>query len=228
MIQAQVISAFLLPAPADVWRSFWLGLLDAQQLPAEALVTLEESLGGFALGALVALPVGYGVARSRLLGRMLQPYIAASQAVPAVALAPLLVLWLPYGLPPVVALCALIIFFPAVVNTVLGVRGLDRDIVDAARVSGAGRWALVRYIELPLALPSILAGLRTSLTLSITGAVVGEFASGGVGLGGALLTAQADHDAPLVFATLLMLGLLAAAYYGGARLVERRFSYLEA
>jgi NitT/TauT family transport system permease protein len=225
--QEGIVSSFLLPAPADVWRTFWAALLDPQELPAQVLTTLEESIGGFAIGVVIALPVGYGIARSRLLARMSQPYIAASQAMPAVALAPLLVLWLPLGLPPVIALCALIIFFPVVVNTALGIRGLDRDVLDAARVAGAGRWALARYIELPLALPSILAGLRTSLTLSITGAVVGEFVVGGVGLGGALVTAQADNDAPLVFATLLMLGLLAAILYGLARVAERRLSYLE-
>jgi NitT/TauT family transport system permease protein len=85
----------------------------------------------------------------------------------------------------------------------------------------------VRYIELPLAMPSILAGLRTSLTLSITGAVVGEFVVGGVGLGGSLVSAQANGDPALVFATLAMLGVLATVLYGSARLSERRLSYLE-
>ncbi|MBF6591973.1 MAG: ABC transporter permease [Ktedonobacterales bacterium] len=225
--QARVVSTFLLPTPAEVARTFWSALVDGSRLPTEALVTLEESLGGFVIGTLTGIPVGYGIARSPLLARTFQPYLAASQAVPAVALAPLLVLWLPFGLPPVIALCALIIFFPIVVNTALGIRGLDRDVLDAARVEGAGRWARLRSIEFPLALPSILAGLRTSLTLSITGAVVGEFVVGGVGLGGSLVTAQANNDPPLVFATLLMLGILAATLYGVARLVERRLSYLE-
>lgn len=228
LIAARAVSPFLLPAPLDVARAFWYALTDPRQLPSEALTTLQESLGGFALGTLVAVPVGYAIARSRLLARILQPYLAASQALPAVALAPLLVLWLPYGLPPVIALCALIIFFPTVVNTALGIRGLDRDVLDAARVEGAGWWARARHIEIPLALPSILAGLRTSLTLSITGAVVGEFVVGGEGLGGALVTAQAHIDSPLVFATLVMLAALAALLYGVARLAERRFSYLEA
>jgi NitT/TauT family transport system permease protein len=225
--QAGLVYTILLPPPADVWRTFWAELLAPKGLLAQAIVTLEESLGGFVIGVLVALPVGYGIARSPFLARMLQPYIAASQAMPAVALAPLLVLWLPLGLPPVIALCALIIFFPIVVNTALGIRGLDPDLIDAARVAGAGRWARVRYIELPLALPSILAGLRTSLTLSITGAVVGEFVVGGVGLGGSLVSAQANGNPALVFATLVMLGVLAAVLYGVARLSERRLSYLE-
>lgn len=225
--QAGLVAAFLLPAPADVARSFWLSLSDGL-LTSYALQTLIESLAGFTLATVVALPLGYAIARSRLLARATQPYLAASQALPAVAIAPLLVIWVGFDSPPVVILCALISFFPSVITTVLGLRTLDRDVVDAGRVEGAGRWALLWHIELPLALPSILAGLRTSLTLSVTGAVVGEFVLGNQGLGGLLLIARGNLDIPLEFATLLMLMLLAAALYGIARLVERRFSYLEA
>jgi NitT/TauT family transport system permease protein len=230
-VTTQGVSAYLLPPPADVLRTFWHALTDpslSEWLLPYAGLTLAESLVGFALGSLVALPLGYAIARSPLIARTSQPYLAASQALPAVALAPLLVLWLPLGLPPVAALCALIVFFPTVVTTALGIRGLDRDILDAARVEGAGRWARLWHIELPLALPSILAGLRTSLTLSVTGAVVGEFVIGDQGLGGLLEIARGNNDTPLVFATLLMLALLAMALYGFARLAERRFSYLEA
>jgi len=227
IIQAGVIPAYLLPTPMSVAREFWRSLSDGL-LPAYALTTLYESLAGFALGTLVALPLGYAISHSALLARVLEPYLAASQAVPAVALAPLLVLWLGYGLPPVAALCALIVFFPAVVNTALGIRTLDRDVLDAARVEGAGRWALLRAIEFPLALPSILAGLRTSLTLSVTGAVVGEFVVGDQGLGGLLNIARGNFDTPLVFATLLMLGLFAAALYGLMRGIERHYADREA
>jgi NitT/TauT family transport system permease protein len=225
--QIGLVSSFLLPTPLAVAQAFWRGLTDGT-LPPYALTTLYESLAGFALGAAVALPLGYGIARSGLIARTLEPYLAASQAVPAVALAPLLVLWLGYGLLPVAALCALIVFFPAVVTTALGIRSLDRDVLDAARVDGAGQWALLRAIELPLALPSVLAGLRTSLTLSITGAVVGEFVVGDQGLGGLLNIARGNFDTPLVFATLVMLALLTAVLYGLARLAEHRLSYLEA
>jgi NitT/TauT family transport system permease protein len=225
------VSPFFLPPPADVLRTFWHALITPtliDWLPQYAGWTLAESLTGFALGSAVALPLGYAIAHSPLVARTVQPYLAASQALPAVALAPLLVLWLPYGLLPVTALCALIVFFPTVVATVLGIRGLDRDILGAARVDGAGRWDRLWHIELPLAAPSILAGLRTSLTLSVTGAVVGEFVVGDQGLGGLLEIARGNNDTPLVFATLLALALLAMALYGIARLAERWFSYLQA
>jgi NitT/TauT family transport system permease protein len=222
------VSELYLPLPASVARSFWLALTDGT-LVSFGLVTIEESLLGFALAVAVGVPLGYLIARHDLIARALEPYLAASQAIPAVALAPLLVIWIGFGIPPVAALCALIVFFPTVVTTTLGIRGLDREILDAARVDGASQWPLLRRVELPLALPSILAGMRASLTLSITGAVVGEFVIGDQGLGGLLNIARGQGtNSSLVFATLLTLMLLAAALYLIARLVERRLSYLEA
>jgi NitT/TauT family transport system permease protein len=229
------VPSFLLPEPGRVLTA-WLhgvGLAGSSSRATPLLVrygltTLGESIAGFLLGTAIAIPLGYAIARSQILARALQPYLAAMQALPAVALAPLLVLWLGYDSPPVIALCALIVFFPMVVNAALGLRTLDRDVLDAARVDGADGWALFRYMEFPLALPSILAGLRVGLTLSITGAVVGEFVVGDQGLGGLLNIARSQFDTPLVFATLLTLGLLAAILYGVARLAERRFSYMEA
>jgi NitT/TauT family transport system permease protein len=215
------VASFLLPAPLDVADAFWRGV-SSKLFWRYGQTTLMESLIGFGLGAVVALPVGYGIARSRLLARALEPYLAASQAVPAIAIAPLLVLWLGYGLQSVVILCALIVFFPVVVNTALGIRMIDRDVLDAARVDGASGWPMLLHFEAPLALPSMLAGLRTSLTLSITGAVVGEFVIGDRGLGGLLTIARGNFDTPLAFATLFMLMLMASALYGVARLIESR------
>lgn len=226
LTRSGTVSSYLLPAPETVLRTFVRSLTDGLMW-RYTRTTLTESLAGFALGTLVALPIGYAVARSRLLARMLEPYLAASQALPAIALAPLLVLWLGYGTSSVAVLCALIVFFPMAVNTALGIRMLDSEPLDAARVDGAGFWACLWHIELPLALPSILAGMRTGITLSITGAVVGEFVLGDRGLGGLLTIARGNFDTPLAFATLLMLVVLAAGMYGIARLAERWLSYVE-
>jgi NitT/TauT family transport system permease protein len=226
IIQFGMVSQFLLPHPVAVLRALWQQLV-GESLPAYVATTLIESLGGYALGVVVALPMAYAIAHSRLLAAMLQPYLAASQAVPVVAIAPLVALWLGYGLLPVVVLCALIVFFPMVINTVLGLRGLDPDLLCAAQVEGADRLNLLWHIELPLALPSILAGMRTSLTLSITGAVVGEFVVGGSGLGELLVTERSYADSAGVFASLLVLAVLAASLYGAARLLETRLVYTE-
>ncbi len=226
LVRGRVVSTYLLPAPSEVLRIFWQSATNGL-LWEYARTTLVESLEGFVAGSLIGLATGYAISRSHLLARMLEPYLAASQALPAIALAPLLVLWLGYGITPIVALCALIVFFPVHVNTALGIRTLDQEILDAARVDGAGGWALLRHFELPLALPSILAGMRNGLTLSITGAVVGEFVIGDRGLGGLLTIARGNFNIPLVFATLLTLAILASIYYGLGRLIERRLSYLE-
>lgn len=227
IVQAGVVSSFLLPFPADVLRSFWASLTQ-DALLSYIQTTLIESLGGCALGALVALPLAYAIVHSRLAASAVQPYLAASQALPAIAIAPLIALWFGYDLTPIIVLCVLIVFFPMMITTVLGLRMLDRDILDAARTEGAGRWALLWYIQFPLALPSILAGLRTSLTLSITGAVVGEFVIGGHGLGELLLVHYNFADSAGLFSTLLTLALLAALLYGLVRLLERWLSYVEA
>lgn len=226
IVLSGLVSPIFLPAPLDVLQAFWTSLTQ-DALLTYTETTLIESLAGCALAVVVALPLGYAMMRSRLVASAVQPYLAASQAMPAIAIAPLIALWFAYGLPPVIVLCALIVFFPMVITTVLGLRMLDQDVVDAARVEGAGRWALLRAIEFPLALPSVLAGLRTSLTLSITGAVVGEFVVGTPGLGQWLIVQHSYADSAGVFATLLMLALLAAVLYGLARLLERRFSYME-
>jgi NitT/TauT family transport system permease protein len=229
LVQSHMVSVLFLPAPATVVRSFWYALTDPTgSLLGYAGTTLLESILGCALGALVAIPLGYAIAHSRLVAGAAQPYVAASQAMPALAIAPLLGLWLGYSLTPVIVLCALIVFFPMVITTVLGLRTLDTEILDAARVEGAGRIALLRHIELPLASPSILAGLRTSLTLSITGAVVGEFVIGGKGLGELLVVDLQSYNSAGLFAILFTLALLAALLYGAMRLIERRFSYAEA
>jgi NitT/TauT family transport system permease protein len=217
----ELVSAFFLPGPEAVVRAF------ARQIVHGSLLgytrqTLVESLAGSGLGMAVGLPLGYLIARSRWAALALQPYIAASQAVPAVALAPLLALWIGYGLLPIAILCALLVFFPMLVNTVLGLRSLDPDVLNAARVDGVGRWGMVRYIEFPLALPAVLTGVRAGFTLSITGAVVGEFVMGGDGLGQLLAVQRSEADSVGLFATLLMLTVLAAGSYGLLRLVEQR------
>ncbi len=159
--QSGAVSQYLLPTPGAVAQSLLFAARDGLLL-TYGLTTLQESLAGLALGALVALPLGYALAKSRWIAAALEPYLAASQAIPAVALAPLLVLWLGYGLTPVAALCALIVFFPMVVNTTLGIRRLDRDILDAARVmapgggrcSGASRLRWRRRLSSPGCVPA--------------------------------------------------------------------------
>ena len=218
--RAGLVPAFFLPAPTAVAARLWTDLTAGGLLGYTAL-TLTEALLGSVLGTAVALPLGYLIARNRWAAAGLQPYVAASQALPAVALAPLLVIWVGYGLLPIVLLCALLVFFPILLATILGLRTLDPEGVDAARLDGAHGWAMVRHIEAPMALPTLLTGLRNGFTLSVTGAVVGEFVMGGRGLGMVLSVQANSADTTGLFATLVVLAALAVGMYTLLRVVER-------
>lgn len=215
------VNSLILPAPGDVLNSLTNGLSNGLFLNS-ALVTIQESLSGFLLALAVALPLGYGLAKSRFMAASIQPYFAAGQAIPAIVIAPLLVLWLGYGLLPIMIVCMLVVLFPMVINTILGVQTIDRSIIDAARVDGATGRSMLAFIEFPLALPAILAGVRTGLTLSITGALVAEFVIGGdQGLGSLVLLAKDQFDTAFLFAILIVLGVLAFVYYSASWLLVK-------
>ena len=208
------VNSLILPAPGNVFSSLTAGMASGLFL-SNALVTIEESLLGFALALVIALPLGYGIAKWRLFAATVQPYLAAGQAIPAIVIYPLLSLWLGYGFIPIFILCTLVVLFPMVVTIALGFQTIDRSLVDAARVEGASGWPMFASIEFPLALPGIMAAIRTGLTLSIVGAIVGEFVNqGDQGLGSLVLSARSQFDTALLFATLIVLGLLAMLYYG--------------
>ncbi|MGC0142553.1 MULTISPECIES: ABC transporter permease [unclassified Pseudactinotalea] len=194
-------------------------------LAGYATTTMAEALLGCLIGFMVAVPLGYLIARSAAVSAALGPYVAATQAIPAVALAPLLVLWIGYGLVPIALLCALLVFFPILINTTLGLTTLDPDVIDAARVDGAGRGRLLWHIEAPLALPSLLAGVRNGFVLSVTGAVVGEFVMGGQGLGMLLTVYRDRQDTAGLFAVLIALSVLAMTFFFAIRYLERRLRW---
>lgn len=213
------IAPTFVPGPGAVWQRLSHDLVHGSLL-ASTGVTVGEAVLGCFIATAVALPLGYLIAGSHLAQAAFFPYLAASQAVPAVALAPLLVIWVGYGLVPIALLCALIVFFPLVLATVLGVRGIDPDIVEAAELDGASGWSMLWAIEAPLARPVLLTGIRNGFTLSVTGAVVGEFVMGGKGLGLVVSVETASADTTGLFATLIVLCTLAVAVHQSLVLVE--------
>jgi len=220
LVAAQGLPPYLLPTPAEVLADLAKGL-QGPMWPAIGQTFLESVLG-CGLGAAVAIPLAMAIHRSRWADSATRPFLGATQAIPAIALAPLLVLWLNYGLGAIVVLCALIVFFPILVSTLSGLTHTDRDIVDAARIDGASSWQRLVHVELPLASPSMMAGLRNGFTLSVTGAVVGEMVMGGQGLATVLVAQRNALDTSGMFATIAILALLASSLYGLLYLVERR------
>lgn len=210
-----LIPSYELPPPTDVWSSLWDGLTSGL-FTSMTWVTLQESLGGFLLAVLIALPLGYSLAKWRLFAATIQPYLAAGQAIPAIVIAPFLVLWMD-GMAPLFVLCMLVVLFPMVITTSLGFSTIDRSLIEAARVEGASFWPMLKRIEFPLALPAIMAAVRAGLTLSITGALVGEIVAGGdQGLGSLVLIAKSQYNIALMFATVIILAVMAAVFYGMA------------
>ena len=185
-------------------------------------ITAAEALAGSVLGSAVAIPLAWAIYRSNLVRAALEPFLGATQAIPAIALAPLLVLWVGYGFVPIVALCALIVFFPVLVSTTVGLRQMDQDVLDAAALDGAGGWRMIWSIEMPLAAPAMLAGIRNGFALSVTGAVVGEMVMGGQGLAQLLTQQRQNLDTAGIFVTVGLLCLLAMILYGIIYYFERR------
>ncbi len=216
-----VVPSYQLPGPASVGSALWDGLSSGLFL-SNTWVTLQESLGGFLIALVLGLPVGYGLARWWPFAITIQPYLAAGQAIPAILIVPFLVLWMGYGMGPVLVVCALVVFFPLVITTAYGFQAIDRSLMDAARVEGASFWPLLARIEFPLALPAIMTAIRTGLTLSITGALVGEFVTNNdQGLGALVLLAKNQYDLAQMFAIVCILALLAAILYGFTRGLTR-------
>jgi NitT/TauT family transport system permease protein len=220
--QTAGLPAFILPSPVQVAARFWKALADGSLLSHTA-VTLMEVLLGLLVGTASAVALGYGIAKSRLFERLVAPYLVATQAIPIVAIAPLLVIWFGPGIFSKVLICALIVFFPVLVNTVVGVRAVPRPLHDLMGSLHATPAQTLRYLELPAALPILLGGLRIGATLSVIGAVVGELVGADRGLGFLVNVARGHYDTALVFVAVFMLIALALVLYGAVTLLERKF-----
>jgi NitT/TauT family transport system permease protein len=218
--RANVVADYSLPTPHQVWTEWW-ALSARGILWHHVFATVRVALLGWALAFVVALLLSYPLARSPLFASLLAPYIAATQAMPILALAPLLTVWFGLGLFSKTLICALICFFPMLVNFAVALQSVDRTLVDAAATDGAGRWTSLHYIELPLARRTMLAGVRMGLTLSMTGAIVAEFVSASAGLGYMMELGRNQYDAPLVFAAAITLVLIAVAGFVVIGLLER-------
>jgi putative riboflavin transport system permease protein len=216
------LQPFILPPPETVLLRFLGAVLDGTLLP-HLLTTLVEVALGLGVGAGSALVIGYALARSALVERLLSPYLVAAQATPILALAPLLVLWFGTGLLSKVVICSLIVFFPVAVATMVGIRSVDAGLLELGRSLRATRGQILTTLEIPAALPSILGGLRVGATLAVVGAIVGEWAGAERGLGVLINIARGSlFDIPLMFATLLTIALVGIVLYVAVVSLERR------
>jgi NitT/TauT family transport system permease protein len=213
---------YILPAPEVVGeravRAIGSGLLWQH-----TAVTLSEILLGLALGAATAIAVGTALGKSVVIERVLSPYIVAAQSVPILALAPLLDIWFGGGLQARVLICALIVFFPIAIATMVGIRSADPLLLELFRSLGATQSQRTTRLEIPSALPVIFGGLRVGVTLAVIGAVVAEWAGASSGLGVLINIAnQGLFDTPLMFVALATLAVIGIGLHGLVVSVERR------
>jgi NitT/TauT family transport system permease protein len=216
------IPNFILPSPLSVWTRFLKAVGDGSLLYHTG-ITLVEIVLGLLAGTIFATVVGYTLAKSRSLEKVLSPYIVASQAIPIVAIAPLLVIWLGDGILSKVVICALIVFFPVLVNTIVGVRAVPAALYDLMNSLHASRVQILWKVEVPASLPVFLGGLRVGATLSVIGAIVGELVGAEEGLGFLLQLGDFQYDTPMVFVAVFMLIALALLLYGIVTILEKRF-----
>ena len=196
------IPDYLLPAPQDVVRRM---VRDWHVLARNAAYTLQSVLIGFSAGALVGVPLAFAVVLSRSIERVTMPLLVMSQTIPKVAIAPILVVWLGFGILPKIAIVFLISFFPIVVSTVVGLKNVESDMIDLVRSMGANTLKIMLRVRGPSALPQMFAGFKIAICLSVVGAIVGEFVGSDRGLGYLLLTSTGTLDGTLVWSALFIL-----------------------
>jgi putative riboflavin transport system permease protein len=204
--------AFILPDPLAVFIEMQKIIVNGV-LWVHVKATLSEMAGGLALGLGIATVLGYILAKSPLLERLIGPYIVASQSVPAVAIAPLLIIWFGTGLISKVLVCALVVFFPVLINTIVGIRSVDSGLKTLMKSLHANRWQTFVMLEVPASLPVLLGGLKIGVTLSVIGAVVGEFVGADRGLGYLINLAKGIFNTSLMFAALISLTAISLTLY---------------
>jgi ABC-type nitrate/sulfonate/bicarbonate transport system permease component len=209
-VRAFGIPFYILPAPSRIAQ---LLVQDNGLLLPQAAVTLEEIAIGFAIAFVLGIGLALLIFSSPVVERAVYPLVIASQTVPIFAIAPLLIVWLGYGMPSKVAMTALIVFFPIVVNTVDGLRAADADAVNLLLILGATPWQVLRKIRAPAALPFVFSGVRIAVATSVIGAVIGEWVGATQGLGFLMIHANAQLHIDLVFAAIVYLSVMAIGLF---------------
>jgi len=214
-VQLRGVPEYLLPAPSQIAQALWD---DRSTLASQALVTLKEMLLGFAAAVVIGFAAAVLLHLAPWLRGAVQTILIASQSVPVVAIAPILVIYLGFGLAPKVLIVALVCFFPITVNTLDGLERVDPEYRRMLRTLDATRWQVFRRVELPWSLPGLFAGARIAASYSAVAAVFAEYAGGQSGLVDSM---RDGFDTPLVGAAIVVLALMSLALYGAVTVAER-------
>jgi NitT/TauT family transport system permease protein len=212
------IEPFVLPAPSAVFAD----LVARPQLYAEQTwITFYETIIGFSLAVIFGLVAAILITYSRILQTILFPLIVLLQIVPKVAIAPLLIVWVGFGLESKIIIALLVAFFPIVVDTITGLRAAEQDLVDLVRVLKGSKWQEFTQVRFPYAIPFIFSGLKVAVTLAVIGAIIGEFVGASQGLGYLIMVANSELRLDMSFAAILLLSAMGLALYAAVSLVQR-------
>jgi len=210
------IREYLLPSPLAVWGAFWHGEIAWGQ---HLWVTTWEIVGAFVIAGGVGVALGVAIAWSPLLANALVPFLVFVNTLPKVAIAPLFLIWMGYGIFPNMLMGALIGFFPVVINTAVGLSQIEADMLDLGRVFNAPKWKIFVKIRIPNALPYILSSLKITATAAVVGAIVGEFVASQRGLGYVIVTTQSSMNTSVAFAALIWISIVGLILYGAVVLL---------
>ena len=222
--RAGLVSPLVLPAPSRVWNGLVI-LFTADWFPQHVWMTTAETLLGFFIGGVAAIALGIVMVNIRLFKEVIYPYVVAFQVMPKVVLAPIFITWFGFGMESKVVMAIAISFFPVVINTVVGLESVPDDELLLMRSLVASRSQVFWKLAWPTALPSIFAGLKTSLTLALIGALVAEFVTAKEGLGTLITTFSFELKVYLVFAVIIVVSVLGLVLYGIMELLERRIVF---
>jgi NitT/TauT family transport system permease protein len=210
LIHAFKIPSYLLPAPSDIAREI---LEYKTPWMYHAGFTLAIILLGFVSGLVVGVGMAVAITWSDRISAVVYPFLVIAQIVPKIALAPLLLIWLGYGLWPKVLVAFLVAFFPLVVDTAAGLQSTDPEIVDFARALKMSKWAVLRKVRFPAALPFIFGGMKVAITLAVIGAIVAEFVGSDMGLGYILIISGTYADTAKTFTAILIISFIGIVLY---------------
>jgi NitT/TauT family transport system permease protein len=211
---------FVLPAPSAIGKML---LTRQASLSQAAWVTAEEILYGFLLSTLVGMLIAVTIARFERMGRAVYPLMVLFQNVPKIALAPLFILWFGYDLAPKILLIVVMAFFPVALNMLVGLQSADPNLVTLMRTVGATRTEILMRVQIPNSLPALMSGIKIAITLSVIGAIVGEFAGASAGLGYLIQFASTQMETSLVFAALIEISLLGMFFYYAIEFIEWKY-----